>query len=283
MSKKTKKILISFSTVIVLVGVLLILAFTVFSLKSVKIDWRSTHSSISLSDQELIDGAQFSFGSSVFFHSKKSYEEKIENLSPYIDVVNIETVFPSTFVVHVAQRQEVYAFKNGESVLICDQNLRILKVEDQYESTRENAMFVQGIKIEEKSYQPGEYLAIENFIDVYSAFFECNRTLSQQQSLVSSIEFLQEYDENIENMQTTVVLDLFSGQTVQIKNATYGLKYKLNTFLEVYSNLFSLIGKENSSGETWTQELLDGCTIIVNNYYNYTEHDESECYFNIIP
>ena len=144
-------------------------------------------------------------------------------------------------------------------------------------------MLVQGLSFEESSYQPGQYLEIENFIDVYSSLFECNRTLSQQQALIKSIQFVQEYDENIKEKQTTAILNLFGGQSVQIKNASYGLKYKLDMFLQVYSNLYSLIGQEIASGGVWTKEILDGCTIIVNNYYNFSEHNESECYFNIVP
>ena len=283
MSKKTKKILISLSSVVLLAAILVTLAFTVFSLKTVKIDWRTSHANVTLSDQQLIDGGQFSFGSSVFFHSKKGYQEKIESLSPYLDVVNIETVFPSTFVIHLAQRQEVYAFSSGQQTLICDQNLRILRLEQDFSSTQDNAMLVQGFSFEESSYQPGQYLEIENFIDVYSSLFECNRTLSQQQALIKSIQFVQEYDQNIKETQTTAVLQLFGGQSVQIKNASYGLKYKLDMFLQVYSNLYSLIGQEIGSGGVWTKEILDGCTIIVNNYYNFSEHNESECYFNIVP
>ena len=266
-----------------LAAILVTLAFTVFSLKTVKIDWRTSHANVTLSDQQLIDGGQFSFGSSVFFHSKKGYQEKIESLSPYLDVVNIETVFPSTFVIHLAQRQEVYAFSSGQQTLICDQNLRILRLEQDFSSTQDNAMLVQGLSFEESPYQPGQYLEIENFIDVYSSLFECNRTLSQQQALIKSIEFVQEYDQNIKETQTTAVLQLFGGQSVQIKNASYGLKYKLDMFLQVYSNLYSLIGQEIASGGVWTKEILDGCTIIVNNYYNFSEHNESECYFNIVP
>ena len=283
MSKKTKKILISLSSVVLLVVILVTLAFTVFSLKTVKIDWRTSHANVTLSDQQLIDGGQFSFGSSVFFHSKKGYQEKIESLSPYLDVVNIETVFPSTFVIHLAQRQEVYAFSSGQQTLICDQNLRILRLEQDFSSTQDNAMLVQGLSFEESSYQPGQYLEIENFIDVYSSLFECNRSLSQQQALIKSIQFVQEYDQNIKETQTTAVLQLFGGQSVQIKNASYGLKYKLDMFLQVYSNLYSLIGQEIASGGVWTKEILDGCTIIVNNYYNFSEHNESEGYFNIVP
>ena len=159
------------------------LAFTVFSLKTVKVDWRTSHANVTLSDQQLIDGGQFSFGSSVFFHSKKGYQEKIESLSPYLDVVNIETVFPSTFVIHLAQRQEVYAFSSGQQTLICDQNLRILRLEQDFSSTQDNAMLVQGLSFEESSYQPGQYLEIENFIDVYSSLLSATERLASSRRL----------------------------------------------------------------------------------------------------
>ncbi len=283
MSKKSKKIIISLSVVVALIVIIVALSFTVFSLKKVEIDYRTSHKNITLSEEELVEGGDFSFGASVFFHGKNGYIEKIESLSPYIEVVNIETVFPSTFVVHIAERQEVYAFAYKNSTFITDQNLRILREEENFVSNRENAMLFEGGLIAENDYKVGDYLQIENFIDIYSSLFECNRTLTEQTSLISSIKLLSEYDENIKQTQVTAILNLFGGQTVQIKNATYGLKYKLNMFLSVYSNLYSLIGQEIASGGVWTEELLDSCTIIVNNFYNYTEHNETECYFNILP
>ena len=283
MSKKSKKIIISLSVVVALIVIIVALSFTVFSLKKVEIDYRTSHKNITLSEKELVEGGDFSFGASVFFHGKNGYIEKIESLSPYIEVVNIETVFPSTFVVHIAERQEVYAFAYKNSTFITDQNLRILREEENFVSYRENAMLFEGGLIAENDYQVGDYLQIENFIDIYTSLFECNRTLTEQTSLISSIKLLSEYDENIKQTQVTAILKLFGGQTVQIKNATYGLKYKLNMFLSVYSNLYSLIGQEIASGGVWTEELIDSCTIIVNNFYNYTEHNETECYFNILP
>ncbi len=283
MSKKSKKIIISLSVVVALIVIIVALSFTVFSLKKVEIDYRTSHKNITLSEKELVEGGDFSFGASVFFHGKNGYIEKIESLSPYIEVVNIETVFPSTFVVHIAERQEVYAFAYKNSTFITDQNLRILREEENFVSYRENAMLFEGGLIAENDYQVGDYLQIENFIDIYTSLFECNRTLTEQRALICSIELLSEYDENIKQTQVTAILKLFGGQTVQIKNATYGLKYKLNMFLSVYSNLYSLIGQEIASGGVWTEELIDSCTIIVNNFYNYTEHNETECYFNILP
>lgn len=283
MSKKSKKIIISLSVVVALIVIIVALSFTVFSLKKVEIDYRTSHKNITLSEEELVEGGDFSFGASVFFHGKNGYIEKIESLSPYIEVVNIETVFPSTFVVHIAERQEVYAFAYKNSTFITDQNLRILREEENFVSYRENAMLFEGGLIAENDYQVGDYLQIENFIDIYTSLFECNRTLTEQRALICSIKLLSEYDENIKQTQVTAILNLFGGQTVQIKNATYGLKYKLNMFLSVFSNLYSLIGQEIASGGVWTEELLDSCTIVVNNFYNHAEHNENECYFNILP
>ena len=237
MSKKSKKIIISLSVVVALIVIIVALSFTVFSLKKVEIDYRTSHKNITLSEEELVEGGDFSFGASVFFHGKNGYIEKIESLSPYIEVVNIETVFPSTFVVHIAERQEVYAFAYKNSTFITDQNLRILREEENFVSYRENAMLFEGGLIAENDYQVGDYLQIENFIDIYTSLFECNRTLTEQRALICSIKLLSEYDENIKQTQVTAILNLFGGQTVQIKNATYGLKYKLNMFLSVFSNL----------------------------------------------
>lgn len=284
MSKKSKKIIISLSVVIAIIGTLIALSFTVFSLKKVSINYKTSHSQIELSDQEIIDGGQFAFGSSVFFHSKNDYVMRIENLSPYIDVVNIETVFPSSFVVHIAQRSEVYAFEYDEKTFIVDQNLRILKVQSDFVSEQSNAMLITGATIYENDYKEGDYLGVSNFCDLYTSFFECNRTLNQQTSLIKQIDFKMEYDEVVNQNQLTASISLFSGQTVQIKNCEYGLKYKVNLFLSVYSQLYSLIGKQISDSESvWTEQLLDNCTIIINNYYNYTEHSQSDCYFNILP
>ena len=284
MSKRTKKLVISLSFIFAIIIVLVALSFTVFSLKYVEINFKTSHSQISLSNQEIIDGGQFGFGQSVFFHSKKDYVNKIENLSPYINVINIETVFPSSFVVHIAQRCEVYAFSSGDKTYITDENLRVLTIDENFLSEQNNAISVSISGNNEFSAKEGDYLQFDNFVDIYSALFECNRSLNEQQSLIKEIIFKIEYDEEIKQNQLTAQLNLFGGQTILIKNANYGLKYKLNTFLYVYSNLYSLIGKEISqSGQIWTEKLLDSCTILVNNYYNYTQHDETECYYNIFP
>ena len=288
MNKKTKKIIISLTTILFFVGILIVLSFTVFSLKKVELNFKTSHSQISVTEEEIVDGGDFGYGQSVFFHNKKQYIEKIESIDPYIQVINIETVFPSTFVVHIAQRQEVYSIKIADKYFIVDQNLKILKIESDFVSSQSNSMLLEGIEILEKDYKVGDYIESNNYLDTYSAFFACNRTLAEQKSLIKSIQFEEEFDSIVNKTLINCNLYLFGGQTVSIKNCFYGFKYKANMFLSVYSQLYSLVGQKiNASDENdpsvWTEELLGNCCIIVNNYYNYTEHSENECYFNVVP
>ncbi|MCI8554965.1 MAG: FtsQ-type POTRA domain-containing protein [Clostridia bacterium] len=127
-SKKAKKIIIALSGVLSILILLIILCFTAFSLKTVKIDFRTSLENITLSEKEILESGKFKKGGSVFFHGKTSYKKNLENFNPYIKVVNIETVFPSTFVVHLVERQEVFAIAFEGGYYICDEELRVLRI-----------------------------------------------------------------------------------------------------------------------------------------------------------
>ena len=209
MNKKTKKIIISLTTILFFVGILIVLSFTVFSLKKVELNFKTSHSQISVTEEEIVDGGDFGYGQSVFFHNKKQYIEKIESIDPYIQVINIETVFPSTFVVHIAQRQEVYSIKIADKYFIVDQNLKILKIESDFVSSQSNSMLLEGIEILEKDYKVGDYIESNNYLDTYSAFFACNRTLAEQKSLIKSIQFEEEFDSIVNKTLINCNLYLF--------------------------------------------------------------------------
>lgn len=127
-SKKAKKIIIALSGVLSILILLIILCFTAFSLKTVKIDFRTSLENITVSEKEILESGKFKKGGSVFFHGKNGYKKNLENFNPYIKVVNIETVFPSTFVVHLVERQEVFAIAFEGGYYICDEELRVLRI-----------------------------------------------------------------------------------------------------------------------------------------------------------
>ena len=87
--------------------------FTVFNIKSV---------SFNALNQNDYDTSTISVKKSgvVFFVNKQEMISDIEKQHPYINVINIETVFPNKLVVHYATREETFAFKdkNKDSVVI---------------------------------------------------------------------------------------------------------------------------------------------------------------------
>ena len=121
---------------------------------------------------------------------------------------------------------------------------------------------------------------------IYEELFSLNRPLSQQQELIESITFSTQNDDNINQDVKVASLKLFSGQTVEIANYTYGLDAKVKMMVDVYTQLFNFKDKEitlqDGSKHSLTIEDLKTCTIYINNYYDYTQYDEKDCYFDII-
>lgn len=264
-----KKVIVSTSVFVLIVGLIILLSFTAFSLKGVEVDFRTSHPNIAVTDEEIVESGDFAKGGSVFFHGKKEYIEKIENSHPYINVINIETVFPSKFVVHIAERQEIYAVAFDEGVYICDEEFRVLKIESSYLSTQSNAMLLYLQENPQATYKEGDYLELGYMPEIYQALFECNRTLGEQIELIESITLSSEFNNALQKNENVATLKLFSGQTIKIVNTKNNLVKKVKLMLDVFSQLFNYIGKTLSTeqGEViLTDQHLKICTIVINNY-----------------
>ena len=281
-----KKLIIASSFLVVLIALIITLSFTVFSLKTVEIDYRTSRTALmQVEDDDIISAGEFKLGSPVLFHSKKEYKEKIEGLNPYIKVINIETVFPDKFVVHICERQEVYAVEYDGGHYICDEDLRVLKVDEEYTSNNSNPILLNFENEFDKTYQAGDYIEEEN-PEIYHSLFSLNRPLAQQQELIESISLSSQHDDNINQDVKVAAVKFFSGQTVKIVNYVYGLDAKVKMMMDVYTQLFNFKDKEitlkDGSEHTLTIDDLQTCTIYINNYYDYSQYDEKDCYFDII-
>lgn len=276
--------IIVFSIIIAVILLFVILSFTVFSLKSVKIDYRTNKVNITATDDEIIESGDIELGGSVFFRNKQSYIDKIEYNNPYVKVINIETVFPSSFVIHIAERQEVFAIEHNMQYYIVDEEYKVLRITDEFISDQTNAMLLSGIQIDRTSYAVGEFMVVNNIQPIYTAFFENNRPLNEQQAMIEKINFTNLYDENIGESLNVIELYLYSGQTFKIINSTYGLVYKVGLMLDVFSQIYDFIGqtvKIDGQQILLTEENLKTATIEIKNYYDYTQHGENDCYFEI--
>ena len=131
-----KKAIIILSVVLGVIVTMLILFWTLFALSSVTVKFHTTTKNLALTEAEIVEAGDFSYGASVLFDGKRKYVERLdeavtknENFA-YLEVVNIETIFPNRYVVHVAEREEVFEVQYGENVLVLDDELRVLKIEN---------------------------------------------------------------------------------------------------------------------------------------------------------
>ena len=282
MSKKKRNIIILCSVLVAVIVLLVTLSLTTFSLHSVKVDFRTSTENLTATEEEIINAGDFSKGC-VFFYNKNKAKDKIEKQYPYIKIINIETIFPNSFVIHVAERGEVFVVKKDGQAIYLDENLKVLKVaEEEFVSDQSNPILLTGVEVSE-GVKAGDYVTSKTYADTYSAFLQSNLNLGMQKEIFKEIEFKKERDENAKEDYLNAYITLFSGQTIKILDANYGLKYKANMAYKVYSSLYTFIGKEYTltSGDkvTLTKDMLDSVTINVQSYYDRTHHKESETYF----
>lgn len=277
MSRKKKVIIFTSVGIVAIVLLLIILAFTTFSLKSVTLDFRTSRSVLVMEDEEILQAGDFS-KSSVLFYNKNKAKQKMEEKYPYLKVINIETKWPSSFVVHVAERQEVYRVEGEDKNFYLDNELKVLRSSPLEEG---EGILLKGVSFNGRE---GEFLSLDNYRDIYSAFLNSNVNLGMQKEMFKDIEFEIERDENAKRDYLNAHISLYSGQTITILDVDYGLKYKTNLAYNVFSSIYTFIGKEyNISGENvvLTQEMLSGAEIVVQSYYDRASHKESECYFKL--
>lgn len=229
---KKKRLLIILS-VFVFISILIILSSEVFSLAKVEINYLTTTSNIVQTDEDILEAANFPYGANVFMLSKGEYVEKIEEINPYIKVVNIETVFPNLLRVHIRERNEVFAIKYGNNRhLICDEELKILRVSDAYSNTNDNAILLTGITIDEADLSAGDFLTVatqqNNLIKtVYKSIKQWNTSLV---FLRANIEEVVANSEAIDN----VTLKMRTGVEIIVYDVTEFAGQKFNLAFSVY-------------------------------------------------
>ena len=240
--QKNKKLIISLSVVLGIVLLLIILYFTVFTLKSVEVDFRNeSHIYSEESKQSIAEDSIIKKGSSIFTLSKKTITKTLEKNNPYLKIINIETVSPSYY--------------NSQAILFTG-------LENLIENTnRVNA---------------GEFLEFSSEAEVLksigTSLLRANKTVVMQKSLIESIEFTSGiYYYTAKNQPYLIIKDKNGFQTNVYAIDTL-LAEKFQAMFATWSNVIynpSVFYKDelNSTDPEKKIELAD----IPQNYYlNYT-------------
>lgn len=302
---------------------LLILFWTLFGLRSITVSFSTTLENLTVSEEEIVQAGEFNKGACVLFEGKKKSIRKIEQYVSknanfaYISVLNIETVFPNKFVIHIAEREELFAIPFGDETLICDRELRVLRSVEDYISDQSNAMFLEGLTIKNEEVEIGDFLDVEEtgIKTLYSAFVENNKNLNEQRGKFEKITLSHYQDEYTKKEYVKAELVTFSGRIFEIYNLDFALSNKIQLMYAVESSLLgydvdgsgNLLDNEGNliyikkleTGEyssfvegvddegdklTLNLEIVSNCKIRVDNLTlsDYVHRDENDIYYALV-
>lgn len=315
MIKKYKNLLIILAVAVGVVVTAVIFCFTLFTVKDIKIDFR-TETAISYSDEEIVEKSGIKTGKCVFFLKKNQFEANIEKNFPYLEVINIETIIPSHIVIHVAERQEFYAIMHNDKIIYCDDEFKILKVENgtNYDSTASNAILIPSgqLNITNEKIEAGEFLEFKQngLKDLYNSMLVNSRTRADMLSMFKEISVAEYVEKEVvkdgktieKQWQTTIKITTHNGRGIYLHNIDYGLKYKVQKTFAILSNIMEIqtfvydgktYDRKAQDDQSEIDNILSLAEIHVENYqseYQYDEasdkiykaYSEKDCYYSLV-
>lgn len=235
MKLNKRKIIIISSVSVSVIAILLTLLFTLFGLKlnKVTLQVHQIYEPFMQEEfeQEVVSSTSLKQNMSVFFINKKSIANEIENQFPEVKVINIETVFPNGLVIHVANREGLFALYNqaNNKYLILDRDFKVLDIRETFVSTTENEILLNSIEYNNSIIQKGEFVSLGDngtiLINLAKSLLTANRDTTEQKALIKSVDILtdevREYISNDEKVLQITLNDNF-------KVLLYSARTKLN-------------------------------------------------------
>ena len=258
MKNKRLIILISIFAFIILV---VILCSTLFTVKTVSVNWltRLPEGHILINKDDDI-AADVEKGGSIFLYDKQSAITSLEESYPYLKVVKVETKFPNKLVVHVADRQEVFALKiNDNCYVVLDGECKVLT---KYNALQYSAISLPPICVEIKEqtlvaddFEVGKVANISRIStilsNVYSALTNCGYEDVYMKQVIQNITIDLGYN-------ASLVLDTsYANLSVKINKIHNNLYNKLVFGLAAY-NEARAEGSQQTNGVIVIRELSNG-------------------------
>lgn len=232
--------------------------FTLFSLKSVEIEFETGNKIITNEMQSQII-SEIDLGGTVFFKNKDEMTSKIEKKYPYVKVINIETILPNKFIIHIAERQEIYAITSLNRTCYLDNELKVLRInEGNFISVSTNAIKLDlfGLDFDLSAFSEGQFFDIseltinssnktinlgEQTQEVLNNLLNCfqinNRTLVDLKALAKSITFSTYIDyRNGETALQAKIVD-FNDFEIFILCPNENLEDKVSNMLYAYEKI----------------------------------------------
>lgn len=247
---KYKKLLIILGGLVGAIVLCFILSFTLFGVRNVKLHFKNNTSIYASEEAEdnIIKSGKIPYAMPIFSVNKKEIIKNLEKENSYLKVVNIETVFPNNLIVHVAEREELFAIKIGDNLFyICDSELKVLSLTTSFNSTQSNAVLLEGVEVENKTAKVGEFLSLHNsesiIKNISNAFAFNNKTISDVKGMFKKISV--SYKQNYYTLSSECVLTFttFDDFNTEIDLPKENLIEKVNLMLAIVPKSIDKYGK----------------------------------------
>lgn len=231
-----KKVIALFSILLVIATVIVIM--TTFTLKSVSIFFVSPTTTIFDSDQ-MVKAGEFEIGKSLFLQNKDKNIAKIEKKVPYAKVLKIETKFPNKFVVHVKEREPLYALYNGveNSYIVLDEEFKVLSILD--EEAYLDVFEVPPIMIDCSNYTvvynfgEGDFISLSHANQVFGTLY--TSLLSYDYDKLAIKNMIKNVSYNMLNKQ--MMITTYYGTTILLDKIDFMLDAKIGVAFDGYEKL----------------------------------------------
>lgn len=238
-----KKRLIILSAILCGVLVIILLASTLFSLKSVRIEFKNARYALDeeyYTENYIVDSGKFKFGSNLLFYEVNTAKANIEKSIGYAEVIKIERIFPNSITVHIAERQPCVLIKSEDLYFVLDKNLKILHVSNQENLLEINnekycpLLYVENLNLEDK--QMGDFLENSNLKEILTQIFNCAYMASLSMGHFMSVKIT--VDELSEVVTRIDARPTYGGGYIEIVG-TNDLQNKMISAFAIFSNFLS--------------------------------------------
>lgn len=217
----------------------------VFRVKNIEINFlvASTRYSDSQSVDSIINACEIKKGNSVFLLKKEKVSNKLEEDYPYLDIINIEVIFPNTVRIHSVERIECYAIKlTNNSYAICDKQMKVLRFSN---SAEDMVLVKDGFN----SAEIGDYISYNNssyYTSLIEEFEKFNQNSTSVKFILKDIELLEVLGASGSEYNYKISTDC--GIDIEIQNITQSFSEKIYKAYTLYSQKIN----ENFSDGTIT-------------------------------
>ncbi len=263
MNAKKLTILIS---ILLAVTLVVVLTSTIFTLKTISFNFLNQRSVLKdcVTDDYLSD-IDVPYGDSIFLVDKESLTSRLEKENAYLQVISVETTFPSNIVVHASEREEVYAIRMSDNTYaITDKSLKILRFCDDAYLARDGYLTpvivdidYDNVSVADMGYEVCDFIEISGVTEILSGVvnsflragysvttlkgFATNITLREEGTFVGG----EDGEVNLTFVKTVEIVSKY-GIKISINNAYADLAKKVALGLKAYEAEHD---KHNTTGE----------------------------------